>query len=71
MASIATDRGGEKNSRRPWPVYVSSFFPYFSSVVRFGIAKKAMKLTFSGDKSQSVMGHLHTIEDICSLFKHY
>jgi hypothetical protein len=34
MASIATDRGGEKNSRRLWPVYVSSFFPYFSPVVR-------------------------------------
>lgn len=33
------------------------------------IAKQAMKLTFTGDKSKTAMGHLHAIEDLCSLFK--
>jgi hypothetical protein len=28
-----------------------------------------MKLTFKGDKSKTTMGHLHAIEDLCSLFK--
>ena len=37
--------------------------------IPIGIAKRAMKLTFIGDKSQTAMGHLHTIEDLCSLFK--
>jgi hypothetical protein len=30
-----------------------------------------MKLKFSGDKSQTAIGHLHTIDDLCSLFKLY
>jgi hypothetical protein len=33
------------------------------------IAKQAMKLTFTGDRSKTAMGHLHAIEDLCSLFK--
>jgi hypothetical protein len=33
------------------------------------IAKQAMELTFIGDKSKTTMGHLHAIEDLCSLFK--
>jgi hypothetical protein len=37
--------------------------------ILIGIAKKAMKLTFVRDRSQTAMGHLHAIEDLCSLFK--
>jgi hypothetical protein len=28
-----------------------------------------MKLTFTCDKSKTATGHLHVIEDLCSLFK--
>ena len=43
--------------------------PKVAYQIPIGIAKKAMKLTFTGDKSQTAMGHLHAIEDLCSLFK--
>jgi hypothetical protein len=34
-----------------------------------GIVDMAKKLKFSGDRSQTAMGHLHDIEDLCSLFR--
>jgi hypothetical protein len=37
--------------------------------ILIGIDKKDMKLTFVRDRSQTAMGHLHAIEDLCSLFK--
>ena len=43
--------------------------PKVAYQILIGIAKRGMKLTFIGDKSQTAMGHLHTIEDLCSLFK--
>jgi hypothetical protein len=43
--------------------------PKVSYQIPIGIAKKAMKLTFVGDGSQTVIGNLQAIEDICSLFK--
>ena len=43
--------------------------PKVAYQIPIGIAKKAMKLTFAGDGSQTAMGHLHAIEDLCSLFK--
>ena len=43
--------------------------PKVAFQIPIAIAKKAMKLTFTGDKSQTAMGHLHAIEDLCSLFK--
>jgi hypothetical protein len=43
--------------------------PKVAYQIPIGIAKKAIKLTFVGDGSQIAMGHLHVIEDLCSLFK--
>jgi hypothetical protein len=37
--------------------------------IPIAIANKGMEQTFTGDKSQTAMGHLHAIEDLCSLFK--
>ena len=34
-----------------------------------GIVDRARKLKFAGDRSQTAMGHLYDIEDLCSLFK--
>jgi hypothetical protein len=37
--------------------------------IPIGIAKKAMKLTIVGDWSQTAIGHLHAIKDLCTRFK--
>jgi hypothetical protein len=43
--------------------------PKVAYKIPIGITKKAMKLTFTRNMSQTAMGHLHVIEDLCSLFK--
>ena len=43
--------------------------PKVAYQISIGIAKRAMKLTFTWDKSQTAMGHLYAIEDLCSIFK--
>ena len=45
--------------------------PKVAYQIRIGIAKKAMKLTFAQNGSQTTMGNLHAIEDICYLFKFF
>jgi hypothetical protein len=43
--------------------------PKVAYQIPIGIAKRAMKLTFTGDKIQTAMEHLHAIENLCSLIK--
>jgi hypothetical protein len=37
--------------------------------ISISIAKKDTKLIFTGDGSQTAIGHLQAIEDLCSLLK--
>jgi hypothetical protein len=43
--------------------------PKVSFEIPIDITNKAIKLTFTWDKSKIAMGHLHSIKDLCSLFK--